>query len=77
MFPFFPLKAPENQKFTGVFRSYKVGPLARYGSVKKKKERKVQLSYNFMFVFIYSFIGKRSGSQVVALQNELSKLEHR
>lgn len=74
MFPFFPLKASENQKFTGVFMSYKVGPLARYGSVKKKK---IQLSYNFMFVFIHSFIGKRSGSQVVALQNELSKLEHR
>ena len=30
-----------------------------------------------MFAFIHSFIGKRSGSQVVALQNQLSKLEHR
>ena len=33
MSPFYiyPLKAPENQRFSGVFREYKMETLARYG----------------------------------------------
>ena len=29
----YPLKAPENQRFSGVFRGYKIGTLARNGLI--------------------------------------------
>ena len=31
MFPFHPLKTPENQRFSGIFRGYKIGTLAKNG----------------------------------------------
>ena len=35
MFPFFtPLKTPENQRFSGVFRGYKMRTLAKNGLIK-------------------------------------------
>ena len=50
MFPFYtPLKTPENQRFSGVFRGYKMGTLARNGL----KNTKAMTEGVFHFVSCY------------------------
>ena len=33
------LKTPENQRISDVFKGYKIGTLARYGLIKRRKKR--------------------------------------
>ena len=47
----YPLKTPENQRFSVVFRGYKLGTLARYGL--RKKIIRI-LTFKILFAFSFS-----------------------
>ena len=40
----YPLKTPENQRFSGVFRGYKIGPLAKIGLSLNAKHESIALN---------------------------------
>ena len=44
----YPLKTPENQRFSGVFRGYKMGKLARNGLMQSKKKLNLKIP-NFSY----------------------------
>ena len=44
----YPLKTPENQRFSGVFRGYKIGTLARNGLMQGKKKLNLEIP-NFSY----------------------------